>query len=74
MTGYDDREAAQEAVFFHKEDEKLLKKLLGKVRAQAEVYDKHNATGARAAELSALTEIVGDKLSEAEKEGKYYLW
>lgn len=38
------------------------------MRAQAEVNDTHNAAGARAAELSALNEIVGSKLSDAEKE------
>ncbi len=69
--GYSDKEAAEEAVFFHKEDEKLLKKLLSKVRAQAEVHDQHSAAGARAAELSSLNEIVGSKLTDAQKEGKY---
>lgn len=68
--GYSDKEAAEEAVFFHKEDEKLLKKLLSKVRAQAEVHDQHSAAGARAVELSSLNEIVGDKLTDAQKEGK----
>jgi len=68
--GYSDKEAAEEAVFFHKEDEKLLKKLLSKVRAQAEVHDQHSAAGARAVELSSLNEIVGDKLTDAQKQGK----
>ncbi|KAH7623745.1 hypothetical protein NADE_008563 [Nannochloris sp. 'desiccata'] len=68
MKGYSDKEAAEEAVFFHKEDEKLLKKLLSKVRAQAEVHDQHSAAGARAVELSSLNEIVGDKLTDAQKE------
>jgi hypothetical protein len=66
--GYDSKEVAEEAVFFHKEDEKILKKLLSKVRAQAEANDTHNAAGARAAELSSLNSIVGSKLSDAEKE------
>jgi hypothetical protein len=72
--GYNDKEAAEEAVFFHKEDEKLLKKLLSKVRAQAEVHDQHSAAGARAADLSSLNEIVGSKLTEAQKEGKDYYY
>jgi hypothetical protein len=72
--GYPDKEAAAEAVFFHKEDERLLKSLLSKVRAQAERHDPHNATGARAAELSALNELVGSKLSQAEKDGERWNW
>ena len=73
LLGYSDKEAAEEAVFFHKEDEKLLKKLLSKVRAQAEVHDQHSAAGARAVELSSLNEIVGDKLTDAQKEGKKHI-
>lgn len=57
-------------MFFHKEDEKLLKDLLKKVRAQAEAQDPHAATGSRAAEQSALEAIVGSKLTEAEKQGE----
>jgi len=71
--GYDDKEGAEEAVFFRKEDEKLLRHLLDKVRAQAEKQDVHSASGVRTAELSALNEIVGSKLSDAEKE-KLILW
>lgn len=66
--GYDDKENAEEAIFFRKEDEKLLKELLTKVRAQAEKHDVHSAKGVLAAEKSALDEIVGTKLSDAEKE------
>ena len=68
--GYPDREAAQEAVHFHQEDEKLLKKLLQKVRQQAEQADPHRSAGVKAAELSALEEVVGDTLSAAQKEGE----
>lgn len=71
LAGYDNKEQAEEAVFFHKEDEKLLKSLLRKVRAQAEAHDTHSAVGAKAAELSSLNEIVGKKLTDAEKEGTY---
>ncbi len=67
--GYDDKENAEEAIFFKKEDEKLLKELLTKVRAQAEKHDVHSAKGVLAAEKSALEEIVGAKLSDAEKDG-----
>lgn len=68
VAGYDDKEGAEEAVFFRKEDEKILKRLLDKVRAHAEQDDVHNAAGTRTAELSALNEVVGNKLSDAEKE------
>jgi len=68
VAGYDERENAQEAVFFKKEDEKLLKDLLKKVRAQAEKHDEHSAKGVRAAEKSSLESIVGDKLTETEKD------
>lgn len=68
--GYDERESAQEATFFHKEDEKLLRKLLQKVRAQANETDVHAAKGAEAKELSELEAIVGNKLSDEQKQGK----
>jgi hypothetical protein len=66
--GYDDKENAEEAIFFKKEDEKLLRELLSKVRAQAEKHDVHSAKGTLVAEKSALDQIVGSKLTEAEKE------
>ena len=55
-------------IFFKKEDEKLLKSLLAKVRAQAEQHDVHSAKGVLAAEKSALDEIVGSKLSSTQKD------
>jgi hypothetical protein len=73
MKGYDDKEAAEERLFFKKEDEKLLRGLLAKVRAQAEAHDVHGATGTLAAERSALDEIVGSKLNDEEK-GKLLQW
>lgn len=68
LKGYDEKENAEEAIFFKKEDEKLLRSLLSKVRAQAEQHDVHSAKGALAAEKSSLEEIVGSKLSAAEKD------
>ncbi|PRW57560.1 l-inducible nipa [Chlorella sorokiniana] len=59
MKGYDDREAAEEMLFFKKEDEKLLRKLLSKVRSQAAQSDPHAAAGAYEAEKSQLKAIVG---------------
>lgn len=68
MKGYDDKERTEERLFFKKEDEKLLRELLSKVRAQAEATDPHAATGTLAAERSALDAIVGAKLSASEKD------
>lgn len=68
LKGYDEKENAEEAIFFKKEDEKLLRSLLSKVRAQAEQHDVHSAKGVLAAEKSALDAIVGSKLSAAEKD------
>ncbi|KAL4432577.1 hypothetical protein ABPG77_000514 [Micractinium sp. CCAP 211/92] len=59
LKGYDDKEAAEEMLFFKKEDEKLLRRLLSKVRQQAEQHDVHAAVGAIEAEKSALKAIVG---------------
>ncbi|KAL4436834.1 hypothetical protein ABPG75_003973 [Micractinium tetrahymenae] len=58
MKGYDDKEAAEEMLFFKKEDERLLRRLLSKVRQQAEQHDMHAAVGAIEAEKSALKAIV----------------
>jgi len=56
---FKDKETAEEAVFFSKQDERLLRSLLKKVKQQADVKDKHEAVGESASELSSLKEIVG---------------
>ncbi|CAD7701575.1 unnamed protein product [Ostreobium quekettii] len=53
-----EREKAQEAVYFNKEEEKLLRGVLKKIKSQADKVDKHAAAGQDAADLSALKEIV----------------
>ena len=58
-----------EDMFFRKEEEKMLQKLLAKVRQQAHHADTHGSAGAAAAELSALESIVGTKVSDVEKKG-----
>lgn len=69
MKGYDDKEAAEERLFFKKEDEKLLRKLLNKVKAQADATDVHEAKGDKEAELSALHSIIAKyKMSEDDLE------
>ncbi|GMH40919.1 hypothetical protein BSKO_08823 [Bryopsis sp. KO-2023] len=54
-----EKERGEERLYFNKEDEKLLKKLLSKVKGQADKNDKHGAEGTKAAELSALKDILG---------------
>merc|ERR1739847_127930 len=49
------KEAAEERLYFNKEDEKLLRGLLGKMKAQAECSDRSH----KEKERSALIEIVG---------------
>ncbi|QDZ17742.1 hypothetical protein HOP50_01g02510 [Chloropicon primus] len=49
------REAAEERMYFNKEDEKLLRGLLGKMKAQAETTDRSH----QEKERSALIDIVG---------------
>eukprot|EP00210_Caulerpa_lentillifera_P008729 g8326.t1 len=56
---FKDKETAEEAVYMSKQDEKLLRNLLKKVKIQADATDKHHAVGESAAELSALKEILG---------------
>ncbi|KAI3425872.1 hypothetical protein D9Q98_007845 [Chlorella vulgaris] len=58
MKGYDDKEAAEEMLFFKKEDERVLRRLLSKVRKSAEQHDVHAAAGSVEAEKSALKSIV----------------
>ncbi|KAI7836075.1 hypothetical protein COHA_010044 [Chlorella ohadii] len=54
-------------LYFKKEDEKLLRQLLSKVRSQAAQSDPHAAAGALEAEKSQLKAIVGKyNVSEAD--------
>merc|ERR1712216_797743 len=50
-----DKEIAEERMYFNKEDEKLLRGLLGKMKAQAECSDRTH----KDKERSALVDIVG---------------
>ena len=68
-TGYQEKEIGEETVYFHKEDEKLLKNLLKKVRAQATQNDAQGSAAATAQEIQELQKIVGSKLTEDEMRG-----
>ncbi|BDA46765.1 hypothetical protein COCOBI_09-2180 [Coccomyxa sp. Obi] len=56
---FKDREKGEELVHFRKEDEKLLRKLLEKVRAQADKVDTKEAEDHAQKELSDLKGILG---------------
>lgn len=69
LKGFNEHEKAVEDLYFNKEEEKLLRKLLTKVRKQSEQADQHAAVGEQAAEQSALRAIVGKyKVSDADFE------
>jgi hypothetical protein len=55
----DKRARAQESVFFKKEDEKLLRKLLNKVKVEAAHHDQQEAEIHAKDERAALQKIVG---------------
>lgn len=57
VKGFHERESAIENLYFTKEDERLLRGLLSKVKKQSDVKDKPAAAGVLAAELSALKTI-----------------
>ncbi|KAK9828605.1 hypothetical protein WJX72_001004 [[Myrmecia] bisecta] len=56
---WSDKERGEEAIAFRKEDERLLRALLAKVKKAADSTDVHEAEGSRAAELSSLKAILG---------------
>ncbi|KAK9826433.1 hypothetical protein WJX81_005207 [Elliptochloris bilobata] len=66
---YDDKERGDERVHFAREDEKLLRKLLSKVKAQADQVDKQGADGHKDAEAAKLKKILPKhKLTDQEIE------
>ncbi|EIE19530.1 NaCl-inducible protein [Coccomyxa subellipsoidea C-169] len=66
---FSDREKGEELVHFRKEDEKLLRKLLEKVKAQADKVDTKEAEDHAQSELSKLKSILGN-YNVAEKDLK----
>ncbi|KAG2482985.1 hypothetical protein HYH03_018111 [Edaphochlamys debaryana] len=57
--GFSEGEKAIEDLYFTKEDERMISKLLAKVKQQSEAADKQAAEGVKAAEMSALKQILG---------------
>eukprot|EP00929_Paragymnodinium_shiwhaense_P043932 TRINITY_DN22549_c0_g1_i1.p1 TRINITY_DN22549_c0_g1~~TRINITY_DN22549_c0_g1_i1.p1 ORF type:complete len:122 (-),score=19.90 TRINITY_DN22549_c0_g1_i1:440-769(-) len=58
MTTLDDRRRLLEDQYFKKEDERLMRQLLAKMKKQSDLADSHGAEGSRATERSALNDIV----------------
>ena len=58
VRGFKEHESAVENLYFNKEEERLLRGLLSKVKKQSDVKDLHGAAGAAAAEVTALKSIV----------------
>lgn len=65
---FQEKERAEETIHFRKEDEKLLRKLLQKVKTQADQVDKHEADSHEQAERSSLKKILGEKVTDAQIE------
>lgn len=49
---------ASQDIYFTKEDQRIMAKLLAKVKSQSDSADKHAAEGIKAAEMSALKQII----------------
>lgn len=65
--GFADRESAFENLYFSKEDERALRKLLSKVKSQTQTTDPSASLSSDAAEMASLRAIVGKySVSEAD--------
>eukprot|EP00285_Hemiselmis_virescens_P012329 CAMPEP_0173383008 /NCGR_PEP_ID=MMETSP1356-20130122/5520_1 /TAXON_ID=77927 ORGANISM="Hemiselmis virescens, Strain PCC157" /NCGR_SAMPLE_ID=MMETSP1356 /ASSEMBLY_ACC=CAM_ASM_000847 /LENGTH=101 /DNA_ID=CAMNT_0014337645 /DNA_START=72 /DNA_END=377 /DNA_ORIENTATION=- len=58
MKGFDNRERAAETLWFNKREEKVLRDLLQKMKAQADTHDAANAPAVVAAETAALKKVL----------------
>ncbi|KAG2482986.1 hypothetical protein HYH03_018112 [Edaphochlamys debaryana] len=64
-TRFSEGEKAIEDLYFTKEDQRIMGKLLAKIKSQSDIADKHAAEGVKAAEVSALKHIIqGQNLSQ----------
>lgn len=59
VKGFNEREQVVENMYFSKEDERLMSKLLNKMKKQTSVTDVSAATESAVAEEAALRNIVG---------------
>uniref|UniRef100_A0A7S0USD0 Uncharacterized protein n=1 Tax=Polytomella parva TaxID=51329 RepID=A0A7S0USD0_9CHLO len=58
VKGFSEHEKTIEDLYFTKEDQRLLGKILNKVKAQSDVADKTIAEGIKAAEVNAVKGLV----------------
>lgn len=56
---FEEKGRGEENVRFRKEDERLLRQLLNKVKAHADTVDVHEAENTKSLELAALKKILG---------------
>lgn len=56
---FEDKGRGEENIRFRKEDERLLRQLLNKVKKQADSVDVHEAESTKSNELVSLKEILG---------------
>lgn len=63
-----------EDLYFTKEDQRVLGKLMSKVKGQSDVADAHGAEGVRAAEMSSLKSIVDKYKLSVEDMAKLVTW
>nr|BAA78589.1 hypothetical protein [Chlamydomonas sp. HS-5] len=74
LTGFKENEKVIEDLYFTKEDQRMLGKLLNKVKHQSDATDKHGAEGQKTAELSALAAIVSKYKISTEDMQKLVAW
>mmetsp|Transcript_32743 Transcript_32743/g.82131 ORF Transcript_32743/g.82131 Transcript_32743/m.82131 type:complete len:121 (-) Transcript_32743:243-605(-) len=67
IKGISEKEMAVENAYFNKEDERLLRKILKKVKTVSDVTDEHAAVGIAAQEMSSLKAIV-DKYNVSQED------
>lgn len=65
---------AVEDLYFTKEDQRLMSKLLSKIKVQSDMSDKHAAEGVLAAEKSALKQVIGKYNISADDVEKLLKW
>ncbi|CEG45950.1 uncharacterized protein PHALS_02282 [Plasmopara halstedii] len=61
---FKDKEKAVEAIYFNKQDEKTLRKLLQKMKGQTDVTDKEGSKNHLEHDMKGLKEIPGLKLND----------
>lgn len=74
MKGFKEREHVIEDYYFTKEDERILNKLLVKMKSQTEKSDVHAVAGVKTAEMSSLRSILSKYSVSDEDYEKLLKW